>query len=59
MMSGSPPFMKWAERKDDFYKLICDNRSTRFWQAHGQFKPKGFFSKEFMDLITVMLQLNP
>ena len=35
MVSGSPPFMKWAERKDDFYRLICDNRSSRFWQAHG------------------------
>ena len=59
MVSGSPPFMKWAERKDDFYKLICDNRSHRFWLAHEQFKPKGFFSSEFKDLITVMLQLNP
>ena len=34
MISGSPPFMKWADRKDDFYKLICDNRTARFWLAH-------------------------
>ena len=25
LMSGSPPFMKTADRKDDFYKLIASN----------------------------------
>ena len=34
MASGSPPFMKWADRKDDFYRLICDNKTDRFWAAH-------------------------
>ena len=59
MVSGAPPFMKWADSKDAFYKLICDNRSARFWLAHEQFKPKGFFSAEFVSLMTVMLQNNP
>ena len=59
MMSGSPPFMKCADRRDDFYKLICDNRTARFWLAHEQFKSKNFFSQDFKDLITAMLQYNP
>ena len=59
MMSGSPPFMKWAEKNDDFYKLICENKSKTFWRAHEQFKEKNFFSADFKDLITCMLQENP
>ena len=35
LMSGAPPFMKMAERKDEFYKLIATNQSARFWMAHG------------------------
>ncbi len=51
--------MKWAESNDAFYKLIIENKARKFWLAHSQYKPKGFFSQDFMDLITTMLQRQP
>jgi serine/threonine protein kinase len=58
MYTQHPPFTR-AEPSDPFYRLICANRQDLFWKAHSKNKPEGFFSKEFMDLITAMLQFDP
>lgn len=60
MFTQHPPFTK-AEPNDPFYRLLCANRADLFWKAHSKNKPGGadFFSKEFMDLITSMLQFDP
>jgi serine/threonine protein kinase len=38
--------------------LLATNRADLFWKQHQNGKPAGFFSDEFKDLITNMLQLN-
>jgi serine/threonine protein kinase len=48
-----------ANCDDMYYKLLATNRSDLFWKAHSNRKPAGFFSDEFKDLITCMLQLHP
>ncbi len=58
MYTQHPPFNR-AEPSDPFYRLICANREDLFWKAHSKNKPDGFFSKEFMELITAMLQFDP
>lgn len=35
------------------------NRADLFWKTHSRNKPEGFFSEEFKDLITNMLQVMP
>lgn len=60
MIAQHPPFTK-AEPSDPFYKLICANRVDLFWRAHSRNKPDGekFFSEDFKNLITAMLQFDP
>ncbi len=60
MVTQHPPFSK-ADPADPFYRLICANRADLFWKAHGKNKPGGmaFFTEEFMNLVTSMLQLDP
>lgn len=60
MVTQHPPFSK-AVPDDPFYRLICANRADLFWKAHAKNKTGGlaFFSEEFMNLITSMLQLDP
>ena len=60
LYSGHPPFGA-ANDQDNFYKLIATNRSDLFWKAHSNpaRKPEGFYSEEFKDLITCMLQFHP
>lgn len=55
-----PPFTK-AVPEDPFYRLLCANRADLFWKAHSKNKPSGadFFSEEFKNLITSMLQFDP
>ena len=48
-----------AKAEDMYYKLLATNRADLFWKAHSTRKPAGFFSEEFKDLITSMLQLHP
>ena len=50
-----------ANEEDNYYKLLATNRSDLFWKAHSnpQRKPEGFYSEEFKDLITCMLQFHP
>lgn len=60
MFTQHPPFTK-AVPEDPFYRLICANRADLFWKAHSKNKPNGaeFFSDEFKNLITSMLQFDP
>lgn len=58
LYSGHPPFEK-ASDDDTYYKLIATNRSDLFWRGHSSRKASGFYSEEFKDLITNMLQLHP
>jgi serine/threonine protein kinase len=60
LYSGHPPFNQ-AHPNDPHYKLLATNRADLFWHQHSNSggKPKGFFSEEFKDLITNMLQLRP
>lgn len=60
LYSGHPPFSV-ASEEDNYYKLIATNRSDLFWKAHSSpsRKPEGFYSEEFKDLITCMLQFHP
>ena len=58
MTTQHPPFSR-AEPNDPFYRLLCANRADLFWKAHSKNKPEGFFSEEFKNLITSMLQFDP
>jgi len=58
MVTQHPPFTK-AEPSDPFYRLIAAGRADLFWKAHSKNKPSGFFSKEFIELITAMLAFDP
>lgn len=58
MYCGHPPF-SMANESDAYYKLLATQRADMFWRAHQHNKEPGFFSEEFMDLITAMFQLQP
>jgi serine/threonine protein kinase len=58
MYAGHPPF-QIAKEDDMFYKLLASGRADLFWKAHSNKKPADFFSDEFKDLITTMLQVQP
>ncbi len=60
MITQHPPFTK-AIPDDPYYKLICIGKEDIFWKAHARNKPNGeaFFSDDFKDLITRMLQFEP
>ena len=60
LYSGHPPF-SMANEEDNYYKLLATNRSDLFWKAHSnpQRKPEGFYTEDFKDLITCMLQFHP
>lgn len=60
MLTQHPPFTK-AIPDDPYYKLICISKLDVFWKAHARNKPGGeaFFSANFMDLISNMLQYEP
>ena len=58
LYSGHPPF-QMANDQDNFYKLLATNRSDLFWKAHSNRKPADFYSEDFKDLITCMLQFHP
>ena len=60
MVTQHPPFTR-AEPNDPFYRLLCANRADLFWKAHSKNKPGNldFFSEEFRNLVTSMLQFDP
>jgi len=46
MYSGHPPFVKADSKSDPYYKCLCNNKHTAFWNAHSKNKPgkNEFFS---------------
>lgn len=54
MFTGHPPFSQ-AEPNDAHYKMLANNKPELFWKTHEKRKPKGFFSKEFKEVMTCML----
>lgn len=58
LYAGHPPFTQ-AHPTDTHYKLLVTNRADLFWKYHTKSKGDGFFSENFKDLITNMLQYNP
>ena len=59
MYSKTPPFTQKASSKDPLYRLIAQHKMDKFWEAHEATKPKGFYSKEFKDLLSCMFQYQP
>ena len=58
MYAAHPPF-ELAGEKDSHYRLFLLNQMEVFWNAHSKRKAEGFFSPEFRDFITSMLQPSP
>jgi len=58
LYTGHPPFNQ-ANPNDSHYKLIVTNRADLFWKYHCKSHAEGFFTEEFKDLITNMLQYSP
>ena len=42
-----------------YYQLLCTYNSADFWRIHEANKPPDYYSEDFKDLITSMLQFNP
>jgi serine/threonine protein kinase len=61
MVAGHPPFNRADYTTDQFYNKIYINRPDVFWRSHCSNKKGGlsFFSEEFKNLITFMLQVDP
>ena len=61
MIARHPPFNRADPRDDNFYKKVAMNRSDLFWQNHclNKHNKDQYFSKEFKNLISHMLQLEP
>jgi serine/threonine protein kinase len=59
LYTGHPPFNCANPQRDPHYQLLAQGKADLFWHQHSKSKPAGFFSEEFKDLITNMLQLNP
>ena len=57
MRSAAIPFNK-ATPHDSNYKKIIENRSDEFWASHEQARSPGYYSSEFKDLVTRMMQHN-
>ena len=58
LRSGHPPFAN-ATEGDRFFSLLVENRVDMFWRAHSQRKEANYYSSEFMDLVTCMLNQHP
>jgi serine/threonine protein kinase len=61
MVAGHPPFSRADPNSDKFYHKIFVNRPEIFWDLNCSGKKRGlaYFSQEFKNLITNMLQYDP
>lgn len=59
LYSGHLPFGYAHPNEDQLYKLLANQRSDLFWQAHSWNKPLDFYSKSFKSLLTAMFDPNP
>ncbi len=55
---GHMPF-KIASEQDLCYEKICKRNLKEFWDIHCRDKPEGFFSLDFIDLISNLLSFQP
>jgi len=60
MVAEHPPFT-YARPNDTYYKCISSNRSDLYWRlvSKGHEDDENFFSPDFKDLITSMIQIEP
>ena len=60
MRTGTMPFNQ-ASKDDKFYQYFAKGSEhiKKFWKEHSKSKPKGLFSKEFKDLVSIMLAFDP
>ena len=58
MYTASSPF-RIADAEDIHFRQLLNNRADNFWKLHSRHRPADFFSPEFKDLITHMLQPIP
>lgn len=58
LYTGHPPFAQ-AKKEDAHYRSFYKEEYESFWSVHEGNKPKGYFSEDFKDLITHMLQYDP
>lgn len=59
MRAGHQPFDNMASKEDMFYKLIINHRLDLFWKSWHQYHPEDFFSPEFKNLVSSMLDYHP
>ena len=59
MRSGHAPFDEIPSKRDKFYKLILNNRADLFWKAWNQYHPENYYSEDFINLITMMIDFYP
>ena len=59
MRTRHAPFSDMAKPSDMFYRLVSTHRLDLFWKAHEKNFPEGYFSDDFMDLVSCMLQESP
>lgn len=57
MFAGHPPF-QYASEKDRWYSHIYEDKHEAFWQMYEQRRPPGFFSPDFKNLISGLLNVN-
>ncbi len=58
MFNGTPPFLS-TKAHDRIYKCIKDKNYEKFWSLHEKIKEKGFYPKEFKDLINAFFSYEP
>ena len=59
LIDGLPPFSSADIEHDQVYKILATGRSETFWKFVSQGKSPGYFSDDFKDLVTTMLEYNP
>jgi serine/threonine protein kinase len=60
MVSNMPPFPS-TQGNNSFFKTIKDNKFQSFWRMHTTSRTEGpeYYSDEFVNLVTGMLQVDP
>ena len=58
MYAGHPPFEQ-ATATDAYYRYFVANKVDEFWKKHKKHHEDGFFTAEFMDLMSAMLAFKP
>lgn len=57
-VAGIPPFSR-AMPGDQLYNFFVKDDAETFWKHHCSWKPAGYYSEEFKELISFMFQYEP